>query len=351
MKNVFSNRWMKKSVQVLIIMVLVTTVVFIPNRLSQASTIPTFSITEVEKDVSVSVITYNLPANQKFTVRMGLYGTKAVGGTEVGVVESGSGGSLKASFQIPAAYKGLSQVAIRMDSAEGYYAYNWFYNNTTGKVTTATPVSSTYTGIPTFAINAVTVDKNVTILTKNLPKDQTFTVRMGAYGTLGVGGVEVAKVESGNGGALTPTFDIPDSLKGSYQIAIRMDSADGYYAYNWFYNSTTSASTATATPVPVAAGYTGYPTFSISAVVKDASVTVLTNNLPKDQEMTIRMGSYGTKAIGGVVVATANSGAGGAQTLTYLIPESLKGSDKIAIRIDTKSGLYAFNWFYNNSTN
>jgi hypothetical protein len=35
------------------------------------------------------------------------------------------------------------------------------------------------------------------------------------------------------------TFDIPASLKGSYQIAVRLQSntGSGYFAYNWFYNN------------------------------------------------------------------------------------------------------------------
>jgi len=58
-------------------------------------------------------------------------------------------------------------------------------------------------------------------------------------GTRGVGGVQVATVDSGAGGTLDLTFNIPDYLKGQYQIAIRMQSpTSGYYAFNWFYNNT-----------------------------------------------------------------------------------------------------------------
>jgi hypothetical protein len=36
------------------------------------------------------------------------------------------------------------------------------------------------------------------------------------------------------------TFEIPPALYGLSQIAIRLQSADsGYFAYNWFYNTTT----------------------------------------------------------------------------------------------------------------
>ena len=63
------------------------------------------------------------------------------------------------------------------------------------------------------------------------------------------------------------------------------------------------------------------------------------------------MGKIGTKAVGGVVVATTNSGTGGSFTATYNIPDLLKGLSQIAIRMDASGGLFAFNWFWNNTTN
>ena len=96
--------------------------------------------------------------------------------------------------------------------------------------------------------------------------------------------------------------------------------------------------------------YTGYPTFSISAVVKDGSVTILGNNFPKNDKFTVTMGAYGTKGIGGTVITTTDSGSGGAITATYNIPASLKGSYRIAIRLQSPTtGYYAYNWFYNNN--
>jgi len=62
------------------------------------------------------------------------------------------------------------------------------------------------------------------------------------------------------------------------------------------------------------------------------------------------MGKYGTKGIGGTLVATTDSGDGGTLTLSYDVPKSLKGLDRIAIRLEaTSGGYYAFNWFWNNT--
>jgi hypothetical protein len=62
-------------------------------------------------------------------VRMGPIGTKAIGGIVVGTTDSGTGGSFEATYNIPASLAGSALIAIRMDSANGfYYSYNWFYN-------------------------------------------------------------------------------------------------------------------------------------------------------------------------------------------------------------------------------
>jgi hypothetical protein len=96
---------------------------------AKAEAIPTFSITAVDKDVKVEVKTYNLPAGKTFTVRMGPYGSLGIGGTSVGSTDTGTGGSLSATYDIPDGLKGSQKIAIRLDGPSGYYAYNWFWNN------------------------------------------------------------------------------------------------------------------------------------------------------------------------------------------------------------------------------
>lgn len=356
---------------------------------TQASSVPLISITAVQKDVNVTVHGTNFPAGQTFTVRMGAYGTLGVGGIVVGSYDSGSGAAFNATYAIPASLAGSSKIAIRMESSQGYYSYNWFYNNSTApaatatskatsaatktatataaatsKTATATPSATKtpvpgYTGIPTFSIVKVVKGSSVTILTSNFPANQTFTVRMGEYGTLGIGGTVVGTTASGTGGKFEATYTIPAALAGRSKIAIRMDSPQGYYAFDWFNNldlnagPTATAGAATSTPswTPVP-GYTGIPTFKISSVVKDSKVTINAYNFPAGQTFTVRMGAYGTMGIGGVSVTTVNSGAGGSFTATYDIPSSLAGSYKIAIRLETTNGYYyAYNWFYNNTTN
>jgi len=94
--------------------------------------------------------------------------------------------------------------------------------------------------IPEFIITKVVQDWSVTIQTTTYyPANNNFTVRMGPYGSLGVNGVVVGFTNSGKGGILTATYTIPDALRGSSQIHIRMDGENGFFSYNWFYNTST----------------------------------------------------------------------------------------------------------------
>jgi hypothetical protein len=348
----------------------------IPYRSMTASAeaIPTFDITNVTVDDTVTIQTRNYPADQTFTVRMGNFGTLGVGGIVVGSFDSGSGGSFSVTFDIPDALHGRSRIAIRADSSQGFFSFNWFWNNTSSSSSSNTETATdthTHTpsaqGIPTFSIVDVNRDDNVTFQTHNFPGGQTFTVRMGGFGTLGIGGIVVGTFDSGDGGSFEKTFDIPDALKGQTRIAIRADSPQGFFAFNWFWNNTvnvkkkttssnnesnepSSSTDESATEAPQVVAFHGIPTFSISAVTLNDTVTIVTNNFPAGQTFTVRMGAYGTLAMGGIEVATTDSGDGGSFTATYNVPDSLKGSQRIAIRMDSPQGFFAFNWFWNNST-
>lgn len=220
---------------------LLPAVVAFPTTHAQASwTIPTFSIVSVVPDKSVTIQTYNFPASDSFDVLMGPIGTKGINGIKVATTASGKGGSFQATYSIPTGLKGTYQIAIRLQSPySGYYAYNWFYNHTGGTKPPPPPPPPNYYGIPTFSIQSVARDTSVTIWTTNLPPNDTFDVFMGPMGTKGINGIKVASTATGKGGSQQLTYNIPAGLKGSYQIAIRMQSpTSGYFAYNWFYNNT-----------------------------------------------------------------------------------------------------------------
>jgi len=364
--KVMSPPFVRKNIHFLIkgslVLILLTFVLILGPAPANSSIggIPTFSIQSVRTDQSVTILTQNFPAGQTFTVTMGAMGTMGIDGYQVASANSGAGGSFTATYTIPEQLKGSYQIAIRLQSAQGYYSYNWFYNNATGgasglSTTVQTTAAPGYFGIPTFAIASVAAGKTVTIKTSNFPPNQTFTVTMGAMGTAGIGGVEVGKIESGSGGTMTQTFDIPDQFKGAYQIAIRAQTghaANPFYAYNWFYNNTAVSTAENVKPAATAVPfYTGVPTIHMCRVVRDQPVTFRTNNFPPNQTFTVMMGPMGTAGWGGTVVGTFESGAGGVMEKTFNVPARLVGSGQIAIRAQTAHAnpFYAYNWFYNNT--
>jgi hypothetical protein len=341
---------MKRLSTFFILLILLLTAVIPASAADTQSVIPTISIVSVNPGNSVTVRTHNFPANDTFVVTMGLIGTRGVGGIKVDTIDSGNGGSFDLSFKIPDALTSQYQIAIRFQSSKsGYFAYNWFYNTTGGTSGSGGQPTVPSGYYPTFSIVTVNADQNVTIQTSNLPPNDTFVVTMGPMGTRGINGIKVDTVDSGNGGSKQFKFKIPDALKGSYQISIRMQSAiSGYYAFNWFYNNTSSGGTGGIPGPSLPAGT--YPTFSITAVVRDQSVTVRTNNLTANDTYVVLMGPMGTRAVNGIKVDTIDSGSGGVKEFTFKVPDALKGSYQIAIRMESSlSGYFAFNWFYNNT--
>ncbi|MBC8506073.1 MAG: hypothetical protein ISR58_07475 [Anaerolineales bacterium] len=204
---------------------------------------PTITIISVAEDATVTVQGYNFPPNDTFYVRMNYMGTQGKSGVIVETITSDSSGNLTdTTYPIPSELDGEYQIALRIISpASGYFAYNWFYNNSSG--TGGIPTTTTgYSGIPTFAITAVKRDINVTIGPTNFPPNDTFWVRMNWMHTQGIAGVVVQTVTTDANGNLSDLdYPIPAFLHGSYQIAIRLESINYpyYYAYNWFYNNST----------------------------------------------------------------------------------------------------------------
>jgi len=341
-----------------------------PQAAAQAQpsfTIPTFDIITIKPNKSITIRTHHFPAKDTFVVRMGAFGTMGIGGIKVATTKSGKGGSFTKTYTIPAKLAGAYRIAIRLESpTSGYYAYNWFYNDKAKAKAKAkkTPAKTKnkdkqkgYQGIPTVDVVSVVRNKKITIKMKNLPPKDTFKVRIHRFGTMGVGGELVGTVQTGKGGSLTRTFDIPKRYKGKYQLAVRIESPkSGFYAYNWFYNAknkpapTTKPKKGTKTTPKKSSGYVGYPTFKISAVKKNKTVTVKILNLPPNDTFVVRMNRMWTYGIGGQKVASFKTGKGGKVTKTFNIPAFLKNQGRIAIRIESpSSGFYAFNWFYNST--
>lgn len=200
--------------------------------------------------------------------------------------------------------------------------------------------------VPLTSIVSVNPGVSVTIAGKYFPAGQTFTVRMGTYGSYGIGGTVVGSIVIESSGTFTATYAIPSALAGQSKLAVRFDGSNGYYSYDWFNNIASGTTAAAATSV-APASYYGYPSIDITAVSAGTSVTILTHNMPAGQAFTVRMNYYGTLGVGGTVVGTTST-AGGSYSQTFSIPSALAGQAKIAIRIDSPTGYYyAYDWFNN----
>ena len=95
------------------------------------------------------------------------------------------------------------------------------------------------TAVPHIDISSVIQNQTVTICTSNFPAEQSFAVTMGDYGSRGITGYFVTTLDSGEGGIQRYTFDIPSALHENDRIAIRLQSRQGFYSFNWFYNTDT----------------------------------------------------------------------------------------------------------------
>ncbi len=196
-----------------------------------------FKVVNVEKDVAVTIRTYNFPDNVFYKVKIG----RKIGGViewkRVEDLDSGAGGTFNAAFSIPAEFAGTSQLVIRLvQDPKGTKMDSWFANAAGG--TGGLGPGYGY-GIPTIWIVSVVRNSKVTIRTNNFPAGLTFDVFMAPMGSRGVGGYHVGTLNSGAGGTMEATFSIPSQLYNHYQIAIRtQNNATGYFSYNWFYNNT-----------------------------------------------------------------------------------------------------------------
>ena len=273
----------------LLVIVLMLTAV---NLDAEANTVPKIFIQGVTKDEKVTVVTQNFPANREFIARMNVIGTKGINGFVVGSVDSGAGGSLIFTFDIPAELYSLSQIAIRLNSTTGgYYSYNWFYNKTAGTHAGGVPADE-ITDIPMISVVSVKEDTHVIIKMINFPLNEEIDVLMGEFGTQGVDGTLVSSFTMSGIDDGIMLFEIPEGLKSEAMIDIRLESQDSDLVLFTSFENTTGGCGGISDGED---DYTGIPTFKITDVVAGESVTILTNNFPENYVFKVMMGKMWTQ--------------------------------------------------------
>ncbi len=199
-----------------------------------------FAVIGVVEDTTVTIQTALFPDNMLYTAEIGCPSC-GVATVAVADVDSDKGGVIKKVFDIPEAFAGVNRLWVRLTQVNNSDYRQVAFNNSTvyypGGLVQPQPGKSKW--IPTISIVSVVRNNSVTFRTYNYPAGRTFDVLMGPMGTRGVHGYFVGSFNSGDGGSMTVTFNIPPEMYGARQIAIRSQSrTGGYFSYNWFYNNT-----------------------------------------------------------------------------------------------------------------
>lgn len=224
-------------------LILVVTALAMPAQVSAAT--PSIEIVAVKADESVTFRTADFPANTKFLIRMDTGNTRAENGIAVAELNSGNGGAFEATVAIPAQLKGTRTIAIRMESDSGYFAYNWFTNNTS---TTNQPGTIPVSGAkPSLTFGEIKANEWVVVEARNLPANTRFTVRVGPFQTFFRDYVTAPSVTSDANGYARFTVTLPSVVQNVDMVTVRIDGG-GRYAFNAFKNVTGGAG------IPVTSG-------------------------------------------------------------------------------------------------
>lgn len=233
---------------------------------------PRISVIAVKADELITVRTSDFPANVGFTVRMDTAGNLGIDGIVVGSTNSGIGGAFDVSYRIPAELRGVQTIAVRFESDQGYFAYTWFNNRTTGTTTpgtsTGNPNPIPVTGAkPFLTFVGVKANDSVTVEGRNLPPHTTFTVRVGPYYTFFRDYATLPSVVSDAYGVARFTITLPDVAMDESLVTVRIDGG-GRYAFNAFRN-VDSGKVDTGGSIPV----TGTATCQVVSVTPNSSVS------------------------------------------------------------------------------
>ena len=215
---------MKKKMMLILVLALLLAV-SVPASASPLSDTTVWSVVE---DESVTLRLENFPDDEVFNVYMGFNGTQGINGYLVSRLATNDGGTFYAKFLIPEGLEGEDIIAIRFESQDSNTVwYNWFYNETAAANPVTVPAGDqpTYNnlvpGFPTFTITEVKKGQHVKLVTKYFPANDRWAVMVddGAK-EIYDNWVEMAGIESAEGGSLNITFSIPGHLQYVEKIAI-----------------------------------------------------------------------------------------------------------------------------------
>lgn len=206
----------------------------LPKPVSAA--FPVFDIITIKANESVTIRTHNFPAHKDFTVRMDKAGNLAIDGIAVAEINSGSGGEFDLTIKIPAELKDTKTIAIRLESDEGYFAYNWFSNRTTAPMPGTIPATGETTGKPYINVLAVKSNETATFEVVNMAAYTTLTVRVGPFHSFYRDYATAPSVRTDANGYVKFSVALPDVVDDVEMVTVRVDGG-GHYAFNAFKNA------------------------------------------------------------------------------------------------------------------
>jgi hypothetical protein len=314
--------------------VLILAVLALALPASVSAAYPRFDVINIVADESVTIRGYDFPANMKFVIRMDVSGNRAENGIAVAEFNTGQGGSFDAKVMIPTLLKGVRTIAIRLDSAEGYFTYNWFTNNTSS-VVQPDPIPVTG-GKPTLTFTNVKANETVTVEARNLPANTTFTVRVGPYYTFFREYVTAPSIKSDANGYAAWTITLPSVVDDVEMVTVRLDGG-GRYAFNAFKNVTGGT---TGTTIPVTGGSCQLVSTSPSSSVSAGADLDVSWSVKNTGTRTWDVSSVDYKYVSGTKLQKRGD--------RYDMLQSVKSGETVKLVIDVvapnSAGSYTTNW-------
>ncbi len=376
---------MKNLKTILVLCLCVILLSAISTALAQDETTPAFKVSEVVSDTTVTVITKNFPADTSYLVSLG-DPQNADSVSAVAKFNSKNGGALSVTVKIPEKFHGKEFLNIILTDPNGGKIEGSFANlpaateepteepvpteepteepapteePTEEPVATEEPteepapteepteepipteepteepipteepteepvaaedilqstaVVCNYSVIPYVYIDSVVKDASVTFTTYNFPADSSFSVQMGVFNGTYPGNPQPPHHNP------EPPIDEPMPEPPEPQPQ----------------------------PAPIPFGNEGE--VALTQLIRDLDAPAPSFNRPEGPGPKPQPVVSAVPSFSGQEVGTYETGDGSSRTLTFEIPESLKGVGTIALWIADQGscGFYAYNYFYNN---
>jgi hypothetical protein len=332
-KAMLSNLFSKLMRTMLVMMILAVIAMALPSAASAAA--PAFDVIRVVPDQSVTFRAYDFPANVVFIIRMDVSGNRAVNGIAVAQFNSGVGGSFEATVNIPASLKGTRTIDMRLESTQGYFAYNWFTNSATGTNPPTIPVTGVKS--PWLTFTGVKANELVTVEATGLPANTTMTVRVGPFYTFFKDFVYTPSVKTDANGYAKWTIELPDVAEDAEMVTVRVDGG-GHYAFNAFKNVTSGT---TGSVIPVTGG-------SSCQVLSTTPTTSVSAGSDQDVTWTVKNNSTRTWNLSSVDYKYVSGSKFYNEKDRYDLRQTVKPGETVKVIVDVTApntaGSYTTNW-------